>query len=244
MGAARGLAAWWVTSDGTSRRNLLSGEGAEALPVRIRALGGGEVWVRPGSSDRMVVMDTFLRRLHLPPPDAAVETILDLGANTGLTARHLAHRYPRARILCVEMDAENAELARRNLAPLGARAAVLEAAASIRSGTVRYSLAVGAEWAARVEADGDRHAPAMSLDEITRDFAWIDYVKMDVEGSESELLGAPGAWAEKVRDIKVEVHEPYSIARCVADLEAAGFEARPFSTRYRLVCGRKRRRNG
>ena len=239
--AARVLAAWWVTSDRASLHNLLSSSGNEPVPVRIRALAGDEVWIRPGSSDRMVVMDTFLRRLHLPPRGADVRTIIDLGGNTGLTARHLAHRYPEAEILCVEMDAGNAGLARRNLAPVGDRARVLEAAAWKASGFVSYSLSPGAEWAASIESRGDRHAVAMSLDEITRGFTRVDFLKMDVEGSEADLLGAPGPWIQKVRDIKVEVHEPYSIGRCIADLESAGFEARPFSSRYRLVVGRRRK---
>jgi FkbM family methyltransferase len=239
--AARALASWWVGSDRASRRNLLARSGKDPLPVRVRALGGDVVWIRPGSSDRMVVMDTFLRRLHLPPDGADVRTILDLGGNTGLTARHFAHRYPRAAILCVEMDPENAELARRNLASVRERARVIEAAAWSCSGSVSYSLAPGAEWAARIQWGGDRRALAMSLDEITRGLERIDYVKMDVEGSEAELLGAPGEWTRKVRDIKVEVHEPYSIDRCVADLRRAGFDARPFSNRYRLVVGRNRR---
>jgi FkbM family methyltransferase len=242
MSVARALAAWWVTADETSRRNLLSPAPSEPLPVRIRALAGEEIWIRPGTSDRMVVMDTFLKRLHLPPRGADVRTILDLGANTGLTARDLAYRYPRADLLCVEMDPENAELARRNLAPIEDRARVIEAAAWTCTGTVRYSLSAGAEWAARVESDGERRALAMSLEDITRGIARIDYVKMDVEGTEAELLGAPGEWIQKVRDIKVEVHEPYSIDRCIADLRRAGFDARPFSYRYRLVVGRNRRK--
>ena len=36
-----------------------------------------------------------------------VETILDLGANIGLTAAYLGAIYPKARILAVEPDAAN-----------------------------------------------------------------------------------------------------------------------------------------
>ena len=242
IAAARFLGAYLVTSDRSSLQNLLSTSAGEPLPVRLRGLAGNAVWVRPGSSDRMVVIDTFLRRIHLPPRGAEVRTILDLGANTGLTARDFAHRYPRAQILCVEMDSANAELARRNLAVVNERAHVVEAAAWTCSGTVSYSLSPGAEWAAHIEASGERHAVAMSLDEITEGLPHIDFVKMDVEGAEAKLLSKPGEWIRKVRDIKVEVHEPYSIAQCLTDLDAAGFDARVFSSRYRLVVGRNRRR--
>src|SRR5262245_17737541 len=59
-----------------------------AAPVgfRIRALDGALQYCRPGTTDAMVLIDTFIEGYHLPPTtlrDDAV--ILDLGANVGYT---------------------------------------------------------------------------------------------------------------------------------------------------------------
>jgi hypothetical protein len=55
----------------------------------------------------------------------------------------------------------------------------------------------------------------------------VDFVKMDIEGAEKEVLGAAGAWIGKVRCLKVEVHPekastPYTVAACTKDLEKHG----------------------
>lgn len=51
--------------------------------------------------------------------------IVDLGANLGITVADNARRYPEAQIIAVELDPENAELARRNTAPWADRVELL-----------------------------------------------------------------------------------------------------------------------
>jgi hypothetical protein len=53
----------------------------------------------------------------------------------------------------------------------------------------------------------------------------VDFVKMDVEGAEKELLKTAEDWAHKVRCIKVEIHPPYSVAECLADFSSLGMLA-------------------
>ena len=56
--------------------------------------------------------DTFFHRFHLPPGELARGAcIVDLGANVGYTAAHLAALYPESRIIAVEMDGRNAAVA-------------------------------------------------------------------------------------------------------------------------------------
>jgi hypothetical protein len=78
-----------------------------------------------------------------------------------------------------------------------------------------------------VEADTTvRVAPAISLNTMLARFGGpVDYVKMDIEGSEREVLRTNTEWAAAVRSLKVEVHEPYTVGNCVRDLEALGFRA-------------------
>lgn len=187
------------------------------------------------TADRWVILDTFLGTAHLPPEEIAggdVRVIWDLGAHIGSTTAHLAARYPTASVVAVELDPQNAALARRNAAEWDGRVAVLEGAVWHEDGRIGFSSAeAGDEVSGQVTTDGAAGAQATAyslqtlLDEHTP-AGRVDYVKMDVEGAERELLRRNTGWAGSVRSIKVEVHEPYTVDECLADLAALGFDAR------------------
>src|SRR6185436_4373163 len=90
---------------------------AGPVPVRVRPLGGRTVWLRPRTTDAVMLRDTFRDLVH-PPPDLGrpIRWVLDLGANAGITVAHTALLHPQARIVAVELDPGNAAPARRNLA--------------------------------------------------------------------------------------------------------------------------------
>ena len=123
----------------------------ETVEVRVRALGGKPVLLRPGSSDRSVLGEAFRGFYHVPPAALVgphARRIVDLGANIGLTMAHLAVLYPEAVVVGVEMDAANAALARANVAAWAERCRVVESAVWTTDGMVRYMLTPGEEWGA------------------------------------------------------------------------------------------------
>lgn len=204
------------------------------VAVHVRRLRPHPAWIRPGTTDAIVLIETFLLRLHLPPRRLrGVRRILDLGANIGLTAADLLARFPQARLWAVEMDPASSALARRNLEPWAARAQVVTAAVWSADGEVAYVSAEGEEWAAAVTTAGDRRTRAISLATLVAEAGPLDYVKVDVEGTERELLADGTGWAQAVRCLSVEVHAPYTRAACIADLRRLGFRARR-SLRSRL----------
>lgn len=211
----------------------------EPVALRVRQLQGRELYVRPGHGDLWALVHTLLPAYHLPPPELdprTIHTILDLGANIGVSMSHLATRYPDARIVGVELDAANAELCRRNVATWGARCAVVNAAVWPRDEEVAYVAAGVGDEAFHASAPGDgslaaaRRAAGTSLQTlIERELprgAVVDFVKMDIEGAEREVLTESAGWAHRVRAMIVEVHPPYDVAGCIADLQALGFHAR------------------
>jgi FkbM family methyltransferase len=214
------------------------------LPISVRALEGRSVLIRPGTADSLALIGTFAGVHHLPPDGLSpVRTIWDLGANVGLTAAHLADRHRAARIIGVELDDENAALARRNLGPWADRCEVRRAAVWPSDGSIEYRRDVGAEQGHRVAPLADvapnASAPALSLDTLLRESGspTIDYVKMDIEGAEGSVLRENTAWAAAVRSIKVEVHPPYTTEECRADLEALGFRCVVDTRHWALVTG-------
>ena len=164
------------------------------LPIRLRVLGGEPFYVRPGTSDIDVVWEALIRRRTGPPGEVGnPRVIVDLGANVGATMAYAASRFPDARIIGVELDHSNALLCRRNVAPWEDRCVVVESAVWSSDGEVSYLSEPGREWSHRVvdghPDDGHLHrARAISIDSLVRDLGepQVDYLKMDIEGSEQE----------------------------------------------------------
>ncbi len=190
--------------------------------------------LRPATSDTRVLDNTFWGRYHLPPQELGVPSVVvDLGSNIGLTMAHFAHLFSDARIAGVELDGENVALCRRNIAPWSDRCTVIQAAIWSDDGEVAYHRRAGDGWAYRVGVE-ERGEPviatARTLDSVLESVfpnETIDFLKVDIEGAEQHLLGAGGAWTERVRVLKVETHAPYSVDACLRDLSRLGFSACP-----------------
>ncbi len=208
--------------------------------LRVRPLGGREVLVRPGTSDVAIFWDTFARRYHLPPSELGTpHVILDLGANIGLTMAYFACRYPHARVLGVELDADNVALARRNIAAWADRCEVIHAAVWRSDGVVHYRGSPGGTSGYQVtDMTAGTPVRAVSIATLLREYGEdVDYMKVDVEGAERVLLQDGIDWPEKVRCVKVELHGDYTSDECEADLRSLGYNTRPHSHRWSYVIG-------
>lgn len=192
--------------------------------VRMRGLPGIDLRIRRGTTDPEVVVSTFLGRFHIPPSGVRDPRIIwDLGANIGLTMAHMASAFPEARIVGVELDPCNAALARLNVSQWRDRCEVLAAAVWPDDGEVHFEIYPGEEDGAAVAAGGRYVASAISLDSLRARVGPADFVKMDVEGTESKLLTRSTGWADHVRCLAVECHPPYSLEQGLQDLTALGF---------------------
>ncbi len=219
-----------------------------AVPVRVRQLGGNVVWLRPRSRDR-AALEFLHHGHHLPPPELTgpVRRAAIFGANVGLLLADLASRYPQARLLGVEADADNAVLARRNLARLGDRCTVKEAAVWHRDETLTSDWVPDA-WGQLVagpgglnghdgrngcgghsdagSGGGTRHIHAVDAGKLLTDFAGplpVDYLLVNIETAWYDML-RHGQWTDNIRCIKIEIQDHYDEA--VPLLEALGYRAR------------------
>jgi FkbM family methyltransferase len=213
----------------------------KAVPVRVTSMNGRVVWLRPRSSDR-AAFEFLYQGYHLPPESTGrVARIAVLGANIGLLLANLADRYPQARLLGVEPDPDNAALARRNLAHLGARCTVLEAAAWHRDEQLTLSWDAdawgqtlapwpdrgGAAVALQVDAVAAGHVRVDAIDagrllDMFGNQGPIDYLLVNIESAWYEML-KHGEWTRNVRCIKIEIQDHYDEA--VPLLEALGYRA-------------------
>ena len=217
--------------------------------IRLRELGGRAVAVRPSTSDVDTVWGTFAGRYHRPPAEAEdreVRLIWDLGANIGLTMADLAVRHPQARVIGLEMDAENAALARENTSAWSDRCDVIEAAVWPTDGQLRYVRLAGATAGHHVTGATPADDPAVATTDALSPYsllalagagAEVDYAKIDIEGAEIELLRKNAGWAQRVRTLTVEVHAPYTVEDCEHDLRELGFETRVDPRHWACVIG-------
>ncbi len=205
-----------------------------AVPVRVRELGDSIVWLRPRSRDRAALEFLHLGH-HLPPAGLTgpVRHAAVFGANIGLLLADLASRYPQGRLLGVEADHDNALLARRNLAHLGSRCILQEAAVWYRDETLTLAWAPDA-WGQAVTSaarngsasgTGTRYLGAVDAGNLLAAFsglAPVDYLLVNIESAWHQML-RHGQWSANVRCIKIEIQDHYDEA--VPLLEALGYRA-------------------
>jgi FkbM family methyltransferase len=230
---------WRLTADWHSFREYRRLENpprkmrAQTVTLRFREMPQTALTLRPGTEDDSVARDALFRRHHLPPqsiPPQELEGIWDLGANVGLTMAHMAVLFPRAHLIGVELDADNAALCLQNIAAWPDRCELVHAGVWVSDGTVSYTRDPGRAQSFRIAPEQSSvRAPAISLNTLLRQSGWerVDYVKMDIEGAERRVLKENTEWAARVRSIKVEVHHGYGVNECVEDLTHLGFQATP-----------------
>ncbi len=226
---------------GRSKWGFLCGGPKPTISLKIRGVETPIVIRAQNRADRSVARYVFADQFHLPVstmPERPI--ILDLGANIGLTAVHYAALYPEARIVAVEMDAENAALARRNTAHLPG-VTVVNAAIWDEAGTVAYDAGASSDaFSASSDALGAARAVnAITLNQLVEDYdlGRIDLLKMDIEHAEERVLARDIEWMGRVRQVNIEVHRASYLQDCVELLARAGFRAVKDSRHWSAVVG-------
>lgn len=159
-----------------------------------------EVYMRDGTSDEQVWVDTFELAYHVPPA-VNPEYVLDLGANIGLTAAHYAAMWPDAEIVAVEMDQESAALCGSN-----SRCLTINVAVGAHTGNGSYQRH-GNHAAYSMLQMGDTQTRILTITQILDDCmpdADEVFCKMDIEGAEWEIFSE--GIDKRIKWLLVELH--------------------------------------
>lgn len=187
--------------------------------------------VRLGTSDWYIMEEVMLGEEYAPltrRPLSDVRQVLDLGANVGMSIRLWQSRWPGARIVAVEPDPDNLNLARRNTAAATTPPTFIQGCVAGKSRVVHLDRSGHpSRFAMQDGADSGERIQAMTVPEVCdrgQLEGIIDVMKCDVEGAETEIFQNCRDWIDRVRYLAVEVHHPYSAERLLEDLDRAQIE--------------------
>ena len=137
---------------------------------------------------------------HVQLPEKAV--VIDLGGNIGTFCMEIHRQFPTAQLTAYEPFPANAKMFKLN-APY---ATLVQKAAGAKTGTVHFE--DGENFVGlTVVKEGGIIVDALSLDDITKDFNRIDLLKVDIEGSEYDVLNAASsATFSKIQHVIMETH--------------------------------------
>lgn len=167
--------------------------------------------------------EIYARRCYTPPGFRIEkgDVVIDLGASLGPFS--IAAALLGGRVVAVDPNQESLAVSRRQ--------------AEANRCLDRIKIVWGAVGAGGACADLVKLAPALDLNQLIEesDFGAVDFLKIDIGGSEFDLLGRNAKWLEKVRKIAMGVHPTHGRPdELKAILEAAGF-----SCFFRDASGRK-----
>jgi FkbM family methyltransferase len=196
-----------------------SGTGGAPLAFHPTCLGGNTIWCRPGTSDWSSLADLLFQQFYLPARFLQnPKVIVDLGCNVGYTTAHFAATYPTARVVAVELESGNFTMALKNTDAWRDRVTVLNAAIWSNDGYVNFGGPLDDSYqvvaSANVPAEPTEQpvnglAKSITMASLLRDLntSHIDYLKMDIEGAEDEvILKSDCSWLRHVSELKIELH--------------------------------------
>ena len=210
--------------------DLLGLSGARRYHLRN---GGHPVLLRHGTVDVWTFAELFDLRLYEPPAvverelrAAAEPLVVDLGANIGMFGVDIRARFPGARVVGYEPEAENAAIHRRLIEIAGDdRWTLVEACAGPEAGTVAFL--PGQETGSRVLEDAGAGSVEVPMQDVMPLLGEADLVKIDIEGGEWPILADDRFSAVKAAVLEYHPHGcPGDDPRHTAHelLEAHGFE--------------------
>jgi FkbM family methyltransferase len=167
------------------------------------------------------------RELYRFHAETETPLIIDAGANIGVSVIYFKRRYPRSRVLAFEPDPDKFKVLARNCEQFGLKDVELfcEALWS-RAGELDFRQK--GEVTGRVNLNGDGQGikvPGRRLRDLLD--CDVDMLKLDIEGSETEVLRDSAAELYRVKNMVVEYHsyqnQPQTLDEIMGTLKNSGF---------------------
>jgi len=187
------------------------------------------------SSDLNVFAQIYLYKEYQPLvetfqknfPNEQKLNILDAGSNIGLTSVFLNHYFPNSNFITIEPDDSNFENVSYNLEANGIKKAI-QIKGGLWSKNTNLKIVNDFrdqnDWSFRVEETSEEtDLKAFSINYLLDkyNFNYIDILKMDIEGSEKEVLVSANtdtSYLSKTKCVAIEIHDEFNCRQDIYNL--------------------------
>jgi FkbM family methyltransferase len=152
---------------------------------------------------------------NIPP-----KTIIDAGANIGLSSIYFANKFPNAKIIAIEPEMENFEILEKNVSKYSNIIPLCAALWDTVGQIDLWDIGLGNNAYMVIRSDSDNiiktpkldflyHVNTVTIENILNDYNLerVDLLKMDIEGAEKEIFNNSKNWIQKIDTIIIELHE-------------------------------------
>lgn len=166
------------------------------------------VSLRCGTADASTFEKIFVWNDYDLDYPAGVKTVIDAGANIGLSAVYFATRFPDAKVVAIEPQGENFRLLERNTHPYP-QVSPLHAALWSEDTTLGLSNPEDRVDSYQYSREAAvETVPAFNMPSILSCFELprADVLKIDIEGAETEVFARTPEWVGRVGMFVIELH--------------------------------------
>ena len=190
--------------------HILKSQGGVMVPMLKHP-----VFLRRGTSDLTTFDQIFLTGIYKLPKDFHPKVIIDCGANVGMATIFFANKFPEARILAIEPEESNFEVLSQNCKPysnvIPIRKAVWHSSGKLHiidSGKGKYAFIVKDKISTSDKIVSLIDAVSISDLMMAYKLDEIDFLKMDIEGSEKFIFSDNyDDWLSRTKVLSIELHE-------------------------------------
>ena len=156
-------------------------------------------------------------------------TIVDAGANIGLTSRFFAERFPLSVIYSLEPEPQNFKMLLKNVGNFG-NIKPLQKALSAEPGkrfAIGKPMRDGADWATTTQESSNGTIPGITLLELLNEgTGFFDLLKIDIEGAERFIFKSQvnQDFLDRTKVLVIEIHDEFNIRTSIYQiLQKHGF---------------------
>jgi FkbM family methyltransferase len=151
--------------------------------------------------------EIFEREIYRFTTSSSNPLIIDCGANIGLSVLYYKTIYPAANVIAFEPDANNFQLLQKNINQNKCQQVTLrQEAVWIANGNISFS--ANETEASRISEQESKTVLVASVrfNDFLNQFKEIDFLKMDIEGAEWEVIRDCATNLPKIKNLFLEYH--------------------------------------